>query len=129
VDLLRSPSYSWTTSQRVVTTGSTVGAQRDGADGAGDARPDVGRTRHETVVVQDVGATRHRATGIEYDCLSVTTYAIDDDAPLSARIRCEWKIGVSRGAWRTRIETTSLMTADAQAFLVTNVLDAYEGDT
>ena len=53
----------------------------------------------------------------------------DEDDPLSARIRCEWKIGVSRGAWRTRIETTSVMTADARDFRITNVLDAYEGET
>jgi hypothetical protein len=81
------------------------------------------------VVVQDVGAARHRATGLEYDCASVTTYTIDEDAPLSAQICCEWKIGVSRGAWRTRIETTSVITADARDFRVTNVLDAYERDT
>src|SRR5262249_45486927 len=128
LDVLRSPTYAWTTSQRVVTTGSTIGAPRR-ADGQKEPSPAVGRTRHEAVVVQDVGAARHPATGIEYDCTSVTTYTIDDDAPLLAQIRCDWKIGISRGAWRTRIETASLMTADARDFRVTNVMDAYEDET
>jgi hypothetical protein len=128
VEMLRAPTYSWTTSQQVVTTGATMGTPRRAAE-KDDRSTDITRTRHEMVVVQDVGATRQRATGLEYDCKSTTTYTIDEEAPLSASIRCEWTIGVARGTWRTRIETTSLMTADARDFRVTNVLDAYECDT
>jgi putative CocE/NonD family hydrolase len=128
VDVLRSPTYSWTTSQQVVTTGATMGRPRPAAE-KDDGSTDIARTRHEMVVVQDVGATRQRVTGLEYDCKSTTIYTIDEDAPLSASIRCEWSISIGRGSWRTRIETSSLMTSDARDFRVTNVLDAYEGDT
>jgi len=38
-------------------------------------------------------------------------------------------MGLGRGAWRVRVETSSTMSADAEAFYVTNVLDAYEGNT
>ena len=38
-------------------------------------------------------------------------------------------IKIGRGDWRTRVETNSFMTADAATFRVTNMLDAYEGDT
>jgi putative CocE/NonD family hydrolase len=129
IEVLRSPTYSWTTSQRIVTAGSTIGTARWRGDGQTEPPPDEGRTRFETVVLQDAGAARHLTSGLEYDCSSLTTYTIDEDDPLSAQIRCQWKIGIARGAWRTRLETTSLMTADARAFRVTNVLDAYEGET
>jgi uncharacterized protein len=33
------------------------------------------------------------------------------------------------GDWRTRLETDSLLTADATTFHATNRLDAYEGET
>ncbi len=51
------------------------------------------------------------------------------DDPLSAQVRCERTIGIGRGEWQTRVETSSVMTADAQAFHVTNLLDAYERNT
>ena len=41
---------------------------------------------------------------------------------------CSRSIAVARGDWRTRVETKSAMTADAERFLVTNSLDAYEGE-
>ena len=56
------------------------------------------------------------------------TFAIVEGDPLSAEARSDWSISIGRGDWRTRVETTSRMTADAQAFRVTNALDAYEGE-
>jgi hypothetical protein len=42
-------------------------------------------------------------------------------------VRCERTITLARGAWSTRVETCSVMSADAAQFHVTNTLDAYEG--
>ena len=50
------------------------------------------------------------------------------DDPLSAEAHSGWRIEIGRGEWQTRVETNSSMTATADAFVVTNRLDAYEGD-
>jgi uncharacterized protein len=56
-------------------------------------------------------------------------YTIVEDDPLSARIRCNRITGLRRGEWHVRIETSSTMSAGAEQFHVSNVLDAYEGNT
>src|SRR5262249_46641732 len=48
--------------------------------------------------------------------------------PLSARTTSERSITVARRGWHTRIETRSTLSASAEAFLVTNTLEAYERD-
>ena len=59
---------------------------------------------------------------------AVDTYSIVEGDPLSAEVRADWTIGLARGDWRTRVETASVMTADAESFLLTDSVDAYEGD-
>jgi hypothetical protein len=56
-------------------------------------------------------------------------YTIIEDAPLSARIRCNRISGLRRDDWHVRIETSSTLSADAEQFHATNVLDAFEGNT
>jgi putative CocE/NonD family hydrolase len=91
---------------------------------------DVARGLYELVVdLSYFGARRLSGSGLEYDESGRDTFTIVEGDPLSARARSEWSIGVGRGDWRTRVETSSVMTADASAFHVTNVLDAYEGET
>ena len=46
----------------------------------------------------------------------------------SARVTVECSSALSRGAWRTRVQTHSEMTATGVEFLVEQRLDAYEGD-
>jgi hypothetical protein len=41
-------------------------------------------------------------------------------------VRCTTALG--RGEWQTRVETDSRMTSTATEFLVTQRLDAFEGD-
>ena len=48
--------------------------------------------------------------------------------PLSARVTCERTIKIGRGHWQTRIEMLSEMTSDAHDFIVSEMLDVYEGD-
>ncbi len=55
-------------------------------------------------------------------------YRITDEDPLSARAETRWTQLVGRGAWRTRTETRTVMTATKDAFLLHAELDAYEGE-
>jgi hypothetical protein len=75
----------------------------------------------------DEGRNLLQPSGIIYDSVITNTYSITEGQPLSARVQCDRKIEISRGDWQTRVETTSVMTSDADSFHLTNVLDAYEG--
>lgn len=75
------------------------------------------------------GSFRIADNGLEYSEREGDPFAIVEGNPLSAEACSEWSIAVGRGDWQTRVETSSRMTADAQAFRVTNSLDAYEGET
>jgi hypothetical protein len=74
------------------------------------------------------GAFRISESGLEYGEQGRDRFTIVEDEPLSAEARSTWSITVGRGAWQTRVETDSRMTADAEVFRVTNVLDAFEGN-
>jgi uncharacterized protein len=93
-----------------------------------------GRTSRRIVPGQmrfewDVGGHRRlKDSGIEMDDTNVTTYRIADGDPLSASVRVECSSALGRGAWRTRVETDSEMTATTTEFVVEHRLDAYEGD-
>jgi putative CocE/NonD family hydrolase len=92
-------------------------------------RRDLATGAHEVAFRWDVGGHRRLAdNGAELDDTNVTTYRIVDGDPLSASVRCRCASTLARGAWHTRVETDSRMTATATEFLVTHSLDAYEGD-
>jgi hypothetical protein len=57
-----------------------------------------------------------------------TTFSIVEGDPLSARVECRTVGSVGRGGWRTRSETESVMTCDAERFYVTVAARAYEGE-
>jgi hypothetical protein len=59
---------------------------------------------------------------------AVDTYSIVEGDPLSAETRADWTIGLSRGDWRTTLKTASVMTSDRDSFLLTDSVEAYEGD-
>ena len=71
---------------------------------------------------------RVRENGTEIEELTEDTYAIVDGDPLSASMTCRWSIRLGRDGWRTRIESESTMSASAEDFLVTNRLEAFEGE-
>jgi putative CocE/NonD family hydrolase len=91
-------------------------------------RRDLSTNRVE-VVDTAAGGFRLAGNGIEWQFASRTTFSIVEGDPLSATVRCEWTIAVGRGAWQTRAETNSLMSADAESFRVSNSVQAYEGNT
>lgn len=77
----------------------------------------------------DEGRRQISGSGLVYDGLVVNTYSIVEGEPLSASVKCERRFEISRDDWVTRVETSSVMTSDINHFHLTNVLDAYEGET
>ena len=67
--------------------------------------------------------------GMIYDSVVVNKFSIIEGEPTSARVECTRQIELSRDDWVTRVETSSVMTSDREYFHLTNVLDAYEGQT
>jgi hypothetical protein len=67
------------------------------------------------------------SNGIIYDSVITNIFSILEGQPTSARVECKRQIEVSRDDWVTRVETSSVMTSDKNYFLLTNVLNAFEG--
>jgi putative CocE/NonD family hydrolase len=78
--------------------------------------------------VNDEGRLRFLDNGLEMDHRSTEIFRVREGDPLSASQRIRTVTGFQRGEWRTRVETDSLMTADATHFHLSNHMDAYEGD-
>ncbi len=83
---------------------------------------------HLEIAGRHGGGRRRYPDGLEIESGGGTTFSIDEGDPLSAGVRCEHLAKLRRGDWSVRIETTSTMTANADQFLVTNHLEAFEGN-
>ncbi len=90
---------------------------------------DIAEGRFQLVDSKDHGCHLLLDSGLKYGAHSTNTYTIIEDDPLSATVQCDRMVRIERGGWSTRVETSSVMSADIEAFYVTNVLDAYEGNT
>lgn len=55
-------------------------------------------------------------------------WSISDGDPLSPRVHCVREYGLERGAWRIRVRAVATMTSTAEAFCVSERLEAFEGD-
>ena len=85
-------------------------------------------TRGHLQMTDRIDDGRNRlSNGIIYDSVITNIFSISQGQPTSARVECVRQIEISRGDWQTRVETSSVMTADKDHFYLTNVLDAYEG--
>lgn len=98
------------------------------AGSGGLARAGDAATGRRTVTVTVDGGRVRLPDGLEYDSTAADAFTLLGDDPLSARVDCRRSVGVGRGAWQTRVETRSTMTAGAAAFRLTNTLEAFEGD-
>jgi putative CocE/NonD family hydrolase len=78
--------------------------------------------------LDDHGDARIEEHGLEIGSVKQTEFRIKDEDPLSARAETRWTQRVGRGAWQTRTETRTVMTATEGAFEIRAELDAYEGD-
>jgi putative CocE/NonD family hydrolase len=72
--------------------------------------------------------TRIKATTTELTEENVTRYRIVEGDPLSAAVICDVRVSLARPGWSTSTRATSTMTCDAEHFLVTSTLEAFEGD-
>jgi hypothetical protein len=88
---------------------------------------DVVTGRVEMQNLFDFGRIRYTNNELEVEDITTDTYTIYEGDPLSATVRCARMLEYQRGEWQVRIETISTMTADADNFHVTNLLEAYEG--
>jgi len=89
---------------------------------------DIATGRVDLTFDWDVGGRVRLPNGLEISDANTTTYSIVEGDPLSAQVRCRTVGSVGRGAWRTRSETESVMTCDAERFHVTVTARAYEGE-
>ena len=67
--------------------------------------------------------------GLETGSHVAQHYSIHPDDPLSARHEARWRYEFRRGDWSVRIDSESVMTADAGAFHLCREVIAREGDT
>ncbi|KDP92587.1 MULTISPECIES: CocE/NonD family hydrolase [Clavibacter] len=71
------------------------------------------------------GGSRIYPDGLVFTESSRETYRITDGDPTSAVAESRWAIGLEQPTWRARLETTSRVTADEDAFRVVNTLKAW----
>ncbi len=88
----------------------------------------VAERRMEIRHLSDHGSTRLTEMDLEIYSQLEDHFSIVEGEPLSAAVTCTGKIGLKRGEWAVRAETYSRMTSDAEAFHLTHVLDAYDGN-
>ncbi|MBT1636301.1 CocE/NonD family hydrolase [Clavibacter michiganensis] len=74
------------------------------------------------------GGSRVYPDGLVFTESSRETYRITEGDPTSAVAESRWAIGLEQPTWRARLETTSRVTADADAFRVVNTLQAWARD-
>jgi hypothetical protein len=79
--------------------------------------------------VNDEGRLLFRGNGLETDHKSSEVFKVREGDPLSLSQHIRSVIEFKRGDWRVRIETESLLTADATHFHLSSHLDGYEADT
>ena len=86
-----------------------------------------GTVRYE--LSRDFSGAQRMPSGLELHDHDPVVLEIREGDPLSARVSCRRRIEIGRGDWRTRIELRSQMTADADDYLLSTQIDAYDGET
>ncbi|MGA8196534.1 MAG: CocE/NonD family hydrolase [Acetobacteraceae bacterium] len=74
------------------------------------------------------GVVQIERLGLELGTESNFKSHIDEDDPLGAAVEMQQSQTISRGAWRTRIETRLKMSATHDAFLLRATMRAFDGD-
>jgi hypothetical protein len=91
-------------------------------------RRDLARDITHLEVMADEGTFRLDDIDLTIAARVLERYSFRYADPTSVKGYCEWQRSFSRGAWRVRMVTRTLMTCDRARFYVTATLDAYEGD-
>jgi putative CocE/NonD family hydrolase len=90
---------------------------------------DLGTDQSTLEVVDDRGAYRLDDIDLTVRTRAVECYSYVADDFASACGETHWMRAFSRGQWSVRMETRTVLVADADAFRLRAELDAYEGDT
>ena len=72
---------------------------------------------------------RDLAHGLANGSIARESWSIHPDDPLSASGQTHWTQTLSRNGWSVRTETSAEMRCDAQNFIVSARIEAYEGET
>ncbi len=92
-------------------------------------RRDIASRKFELEFVQDYGGVQRLVSnGLEFATRGKDTFTIVEGDPLSAVARSARTSLLRRGDWCVRVETASALSGDVEAFHVTNVVEAYEGN-
>jgi len=75
-----------------------------------------------------LGSRRFVDSGGVYCEGGTETYPIVEGDPLSARVVSEYHVETSGEVWRARVVATDTVTADAEAFHSTCLLEAFDGE-
>jgi uncharacterized protein len=73
------------------------------------------------------GRSRLVDADVEMEVRLIDRLTIREGDPLSAAVACERRMGRSREGWDVAVQVRSEMTADAESFLISDVLEAFEG--
>ena len=79
-------------------------------------------------VIDDFGEVRDLDHGLANGSVARETWTIHPDNPLSASGKTHWTQTLSRNGWSVRTETFAEMRSDAQSFMVSARIEAYEGE-
>lgn len=71
------------------------------------------------------GGSRRYPDGLVFTEYSRETYTISEGDPLSGSARSAWSIGLANEGWSARLETESVLGADAANFLLRNSVTAW----
>ncbi len=89
---------------------------------------DVGESRTTFTAARDDGVYVLDDIGTEQSFTRVRSSSVVDGDPLSATASVACRATYRRGGWNVRVESDLDMTCDAEAFVMTARLAAYEGD-
>ena len=79
-------------------------------------------------IADDFGAVRDLDHGLVNGSIARETWTIHPDNPSSASGKTHWTQTLSRNGWSVRTETWAEMRSDAQNFIVSARIEAYEGE-
>ncbi|TPK99691.1 CocE/NonD family hydrolase [Mesorhizobium sp. B2-4-12] len=79
-------------------------------------------------ITDDFGEVRDLDHGLANGSIVRETWAIHPDNPLSASGKTHWTQTLSRNGWSVRTETWAEMRSDAEYFIVSARIEAYEGE-
>ncbi|MFO1062167.1 MAG: CocE/NonD family hydrolase C-terminal non-catalytic domain-containing protein, partial [Dongiaceae bacterium] len=84
--------------------------------------------RTEMRVVRNLGAIHIEDVDLELQALGTELYSAFPDDPAATRSETTRRAAFKRGEWQASIDTTSVLTATAEAFRLEASLEAREGD-